>query len=411
MFLTTKIQIYPTQEQIDLMWELSDINRKLYNYALDDRKHAYENNIKGVTFFKQQKDLTNLKKEHVELKNVHSRVLMMTLKTLDSNFKSFYVLNKIRSDARPPYFKSRKYFTTMKYNQNGYKFADNTICLSHNMKNRVKLLFDIQHHTFGRVKQVDLYLTRDEKWFISIIEEIEPPQYLNNDLYQAWDLGVMKQTGVNTNGKFIEIINIRPDKYWNCSIDVLQSRRDHCKKHSKDHKPSKRWKHYKYLQRKLEKKRTNQLINFQHKLSRKIVDNTRANTIILGDLDVKSMTKSKQSTKNINRSTQGTGYLARFAGYITYKAELKGKKVIYISEYNTSKQCCCCGKIHTMTLKDRIMSCDCGNEIDRDKNAAVNIMMQYLSQNAPRMGYQQFVDNLRNTGLIISVHSQETQNV
>ncbi|MFX0096679.1 MAG: hypothetical protein ACFE7E_02855 [Candidatus Hodarchaeota archaeon] len=50
-----------------------------------------------------------------------------------------------------------------------------------------------------------------------------------------------------------------------------------------------------------------------------------------------------------------------------------------------------------MKLWNRIMDCDCGNMIDRDKNSAVNIMKRYLSQNALWTGYQEFLGNLRQT--------------
>ena len=65
---------------------------------------------------------------------------------------------------------------------------------------------------------------------------------------------------------------------------------------------------------------------------------------------------------------------------MTYKAELVGKKVIKIDESYTSKMCAKCEKNHKMSLSDRNMICDCGNNIDRYKNSAVNIMERYLSQ-------------------------------
>ncbi len=104
--------------------------------------------------------------------------------------------------------------------------------------------------------------------------------------------------------------------------------------------------------------------------------------------------KTKQK-KGQNRSTQGLGNLGRFVQFLTYKAELIGKRVIRIDEKNTSKKCCYCGKKHEMPTWERVMLCDCGNNIDRDRNSSINIMIRYLSQNALWTGYQHFVDNLR----------------
>ncbi|MFQ6120987.1 MAG: RNA-guided endonuclease InsQ/TnpB family protein, partial [Methanosarcinales archaeon] len=144
----------------------------------------------------------------------------------------------------------------------------------------------------------------------------------------------------------------------------------------------------------------------QHKLSNKIVNNTKANTIIVGDLDVKKMAQSKKNgnrkaQKSLNRATQNTGTLSRFVRFLAYKAERIGKTIIEISEKNTTKTCCACGKKHNMTLYDRVMQCDCGNVIDRDRNSAINIMIRYLSQNALVDGLDTFVSNLRKTGISV----------
>lgn len=405
MHLTKKIRIYPSEEQRAVLWELSDLTRRLYNYGLRERRDAYDVGVQGITYVKQQNELPALKEEYPDLKNVNSRVLQLTLRTLDANYNSFFALRKNDPDAQPPGYKGRDYFTTLKFNQSGYTVTATCITLNHNMKERAKLSFAIPEQQFQTVKQVEVFKDRDDKWYLSVIEEMTPAALPDNGLYQAWDLGITKQTGVNCHGKFIEVVNVRPDKYWNPKIDSIQARRDHCKKQSKGRKPSRRWMHFKALQDRMSRKRGNQLRDFQHKTSLMIVHNTKANTIIVGDLDVKRMARKK--TNRLNRSTQATGYLARFAGFLTYKAELAGKKVIEISEHNTSKSCCRCGKIHSMPVSDRIMLCDCGTVLDRDRNAAINIMARYLSQNALWTGYQLFAGNLRKTGLDIPRLSQE----
>ncbi len=90
-----------------------------------------------------------------------------------------------------------------------------------------------------------------------------------------------------------------------------------------------------------------------------------------------------------------------------------------IKIYPTSKECYLCKKIHDMPLWKRIMECDCGNKIDRDRNSSINIMIDFLTQQCSRVSdrisqyglwtaYNNelaamccFVDNLRKTGLLI----------
>ena len=216
---------------------------------------------------------------------------------------------------------------------------------------------------------------------------------MDNGLYQAFDLGITKHTAVNSYGKFVEFYVSRHDKYWNPVVDLLTSRRDHCLKKSR------RWHHWNKTLKKSKRKCSRQIKDFQHKLSRRIVENTKVNTIIVGDLNVKGMAQYANATNGLNRSTQNNGFLGRFVGFLFYKSELAGKRFVEIDESNTSKRCFACGKLHNMPLWIRVMQCDCGNVIDRDKNSCVNVMVRFLSQFALWTGYSQFESNLRNTGL------------
>jgi hypothetical protein len=83
----------------------------------------------------------------------------------------------------------------MDFNQSGFKIKDGKIKLSHSYNN------------------------------IPLEKE-----YIDNGLYQAFDLGIGKQTAVNIDGKFFEVKNRRPEKYWEKKIEKAQSRLDHCKK-------------------------------------------------------------------------------------------------------------------------------------------------------------------------------------
>jgi putative transposase len=410
MQLTEKIGIFPTPQEEEVLWHLSEQCRLLYKSALEERRRAWElNNLRFdfqvfpwgkpeyIGYMKQQNDLPKLKERYPRYSCVYSKVLQMVLRTLDADYKSFMALRgNGDKDAQPPRFKGKKYFTTMTYNQSGFKIKGGKITLTQFYSN-VPLMFDISKE-FTRVYQVSVFKD-DEKYYISIVYEAPEKPYVDNRLYQAIDLGIDKTvTAVNMPGKFFEANNPRPDKYWNPKVNAIQSRRDHCKNGSN------KWKHLHKAMNKRKKKCSNQIKDSQYKLSIKMVDNTRANTLIVGDLNVKKMPKSKRATSGLNRSTQNNGYLSRFVRFLTYKAQLVGKKVIEIDERNTSKRCYVCGKEHDMPLWKRTMECDCGNVIDRDRNSAINIMIRFLLQNAMWTGYQQFVDNLRKTGLPVPIH-------
>ena len=435
MQLTQKIRIFPTVEQEDVLWILSEKCRLLYNFALGHRNDVYKKTGASITYNMQQDELPEIKKKYPEYEWVYSKVLQMVLKGLDADFKSFIMLKKNSKEgkgdknAKTPGYKGRDYFTTMNYNQSGFKIENGKIILSHYYKNgSIPLIFEIPKdlidnadiclqtiYDFGKIKQISVYRSepnryKEGEYYLSIVYEIPDVPYKDNGKYQAIDLGINKTvTAVNTEGKFFEIGNPRQDKYWNPIIDSIQSKRDHCLKGSA------RWNLLHDLLRKCKKKLHNQVKDNQQKWTTKMTKNTKANTIIVGDLQVKEMAQFEIGRRNygskLNRSTQNQGYLARFVGFLTYKAEKIGKRVIEINERGTTKRCYACGKMHDMPLWKRTYSCDCGNIIDRDRNSAVNIMINFLlqcsresdriSQNGLWTAYQRFVDNLRQTGLLV----------
>lgn len=66
---------------------------------------------------------------------------------------------------------------------------------------------------------------------------------------------------------------------------------------------------------------------------------------------------------------------SQFVQYITYKAEYAGREVVLVDPRNTSKRCSRCGTLVEKALSVRVHKCPvCGLEIDRDENAAINIL-------------------------------------
>ena len=76
---------------------------------------------------------------------------------------------------------------------------------------------------------------------------------------------------------------------------------------------------------------------------------------------------------------QNNWNLQTFIHLLEYKNKLKGNQVIKVNEAWTSKTCCKCGNInHDLDLSDRQYICDCGNNLNRDINGAINIYKQFM---------------------------------
>ena len=394
MLLTKKLRICPSSEQAHVLWNLSEKCRFLYNFSLQERKEDWKlqqqkpkDDRNYTNYLKQSKTLPSIKQKYPEYKWVYSKVLQQVLKKLDENFRSFFSLHKRgECNARPPRFKGKDHFFTLCYNQSGFKIVENSLHLSHKHPSKTPLIFTLPVLCSSAlpIKQVEIKYDTRERWFACITFELTPPPFQDNGLYQAIDLGITNLvSAVNLHFKFIQVKNRRADLYWKKKLEEVQSRRDHCKKFSQ------RWNFYNQKLMQMKWKCAAQMRDFQHKTSHQIVINTRANTIIIGDLNVKQMAKRRKGTgngrktkahKTLNHSMQNTGSLGRFAQFLTYKAELAGKRVIRIDESYTSQQCCACQKRVKRALSERHIQCDCGHQMDRDLNSAVNIMERFLKQ-------------------------------
>ena len=92
---------------------------------------------------------------------------------------------------------------------------------------------------------------------------------------------------------------------------------------------------------------------------------------MLEDLNVKGMLKNKHLSKSIQQQC-----FFEFKTILEYKCKLNNIELRIVDRfYPSSKTCSQCGNIKKdLKLKDRIYHCDCcGNEIDRDLNASINL--------------------------------------
>ena len=112
----------------------------------------------------------------------------------------------------------------------------------------------------------------------------------------------------------------------------------------------------------------NQRKDYLHKLSRRITD--QYDIVAVEDIDMKAMGQCL----HFGKSVQDNGY-GMFRNMLDYKLTWKGKKLVKIDRFfPSSKKCSKCGKIKKeLGLSERVYRCTCGNEMDRDRNAAINI--------------------------------------
>jgi len=93
------------------------------------------------------------------------------------------------------------------------------------------------------------------------------------------------------------------------------------------------------------------------------------------ELQVKNMVKNHKLAKSISDAAR-----SQFAEWLQYFGKIYGKTVIAVGPQYTSQDCSNCGNLVKKTLSTRTHICGCGTILDRDHNAAKNILAKGLKQ-------------------------------
>ena len=112
--------------------------------------------------------------------------------------------------------------------------------------------------------------------------------------------------------------------------------------------------------------------NYLHRLTSEIVK--MHDFIAVEKLETKKMLGNRQLARSIQEQTWG-----KFAALLNEKAESAGVKMVRVDPKGTSQECSSCGATVKKNLSVRMHKCDCGLEMDRDVNAAINILHRGIS--------------------------------
>ena len=352
MFKTYKYRLHPTKNQIEkLNWTLETC-RILYNSCLVDRNRHYEETKTSLSRFDQQKILVQDKKNIEYLKSIHSQVLQDVLFRVEKAYANFFRRVKEKKDkAGFPRFKNQGRYDSITYSQSGFKIdKDGKLKLSKIGHIKIKLHRQIN----GIIKTCNINKEID-KWYACFTVEYVPGVKSIPDKQIGIDVGI-KSFATLSNGEVID-----NPKYFIKSEKLLTKRQ---KQLSKKIKGSSNRNKTRLTVAKLHKHISNQRKDFQHKVSRNIIDNY--GYIAVEDLQIKNMVKNHKLSKSISDASWG-----QFISFLNYKAEEAGCYLEKVNPRNTSKTCSVCGYIYKdMDLSIREWICpQCHTEHDRDVNA------------------------------------------
>ena len=374
MIKSYKIRLYPTKEQEALMWKHIGACRYIWNYMLAYQQEQYVNGEKHLSAFDMIKLLTPLKKdgEHEWLCEVSNASLGVVCRDLDKAYKGFF-----KKIARFPKFKSRK------RSKKTYPVKDDRIYFINSKlmhiekvgKIKYKTDFDLPQgrgHKFTnpRISNVN------GKWMLSFGMECENQAPVLTDISMGIDLGVKDLAIAEFNGTKITYRNINKTS----KMKRLEKQRRHLERSiSRKYEQNRRGNTFVKTNnimrseerlKKMYARMTNIRTNYIHQTTHDLVS-LLPKRVVMEDLNVIGMMKNRHLSKAIQEQR-----FAEFIRQMQYKCEWNGIEFVQVGRfYPSSKTCSCCGAIkHDLRLRDRVYVCaECGAEIDRDYNAAINL--------------------------------------
>jgi len=352
-----KYKLNPTPAQARVMETTLWRCRTLYNAALEQRIAVWKARSSTITCYQQQAELPDLKAAFPDYTAIHSQVLQDVLTRLDRAYQAFF--RRVKAGEKPgfPRFQGRYRYHSFTYKQfgNGARLDNGFLVLSKIGRVAVRWSRPLQ----GTPKTVTISREADG-WYVCFSCENVPTQPLPPTGSETGiDVG-LKVFLVTAHGLVVE--NPRHFRTSERRIAKADKAVARCQKgsHGRRKALARRAKAHQHVKR--------QRRDFHHKTALQLVRDN--DTIYLEDLQVANMVRNRHLAKSISDAAWG-----QFRTILEARAACAGRRVVAIPAQYTSQDCSGCGERVPKSLSVRTHVCpSCGLVIDRDENAAINIL-------------------------------------
>ena len=381
MIKTIRVMLLPNNKQKTKLFQYANTARFAYNWALGREQENYRNGGKFISDGDLRKEFTQLKKtdEYAWLNRVSNNVTKQAIKDACEAYRDFF-----KGYTKLPRFKNKKHSVPKFYQDNvKIQFTDTHVKVegfaTSKKKNKQKLNW-IRLAEHGRIPTENVkYMNPRIKydglnWWITVGIEYENSTSLPLNEGIGIDLGI-KDLAICSDEHKYQNIN-KTQKVRKLEKRKRRLQRSISRRYEKNKKGVSYCKTSNIIKSekellKLNHRLTNIRQNYLHQTTTEIAK-TKPSYIVLEDLNVSGMMKNR----HLSKAVQQQGFY-EFRRQIEYKSTWNNIPVIIADRFfPSSKLCSCCGNIKKdLKLSERIYKCECGNVIDRDYQAALNLKM------------------------------------
>ena len=375
-----KIRLYPTKEQERMFWMHIGCCRYVWNHMLEVQINNYKNCGKFIGAFSMCNVLTRLKQdgEHGWLYEVSNASLQNECKDLEAALK---MMRKAKNGF--PKFKSKKSDKKsfpVSSDKNALYFSEKHIKIPKVGKVKYKTDFSLPFGTNRETICNPRISFNGSKWFLSFAMECE------NQVHQLTD----KPMGVDLGTRKLAIVAFGSDEkiFYNINktseMKKLEAKKRHyqrvqARKYEAFKKRTGRYGKTNNIIRtedkirKIDAKLSNIRHNYIHQITHELISQL-PRRVTMEDLNIQQLMKNKHQAKDIQKACW-----YEFIRQMKYKCEWNGIEFCQVDRYYpSSKTCSCCGYIdRNLGSKETYVCPECGLVIDRDINAAINLMTYY----------------------------------
>jgi len=356
VFHTYKFRLWTNANQERELAIMLETHRRLYNDALAQRQWFWDEWQISRTYEGQSGWFKDERKKNAYFERLNFSSAQGTLRRLDKAFANFFRRVKAGEDPGYPRFKGVDRFNSILFpsHGDGIRLKGNRLRVQHVGTIRVCL----HREKEGKIKTLSLKREGDN-WFAVVTCEVpETPKVGNILPAVGLDVGL---THFVTTSEGEKIANPRFLK------DALPELRRAQRSLSRKKKGGRNRKKAKRQVRRLHARVASLRHEHRHKVSNDLI--SRYGKIAVESLNVRGMVRNPR----LARAISDVGWSA-FVAVLTHKAERAGGEVKQVSPNCTSQACSACGENAPKDLHVRVHRCGCGLVLDRDQNAAINIL-------------------------------------